>query len=57
MAELKEQLAQALKREQELLKLGEKKARMLLAAGERWERKQVRRIQSMVKKKRRKSRA
>ncbi|GMR20660.1 MAG: hypothetical protein BMS9Abin36_1256 [Gammaproteobacteria bacterium] len=54
MAVLKDQLAEARKREQALMKLGEKKARMMLAAGERWERQQLVKIRKMVKKTRRK---
>jgi len=50
---LKEQLAAALKREQELMKLGEKKAKAMLAAGERWEKKQIARIKKATSKKRR----
>jgi len=41
-----------MKREQELMKLGEKKAKMMWTAGERWEKKQIARIQRAVKKKR-----
>ena len=49
---LKDQLTAALKREQALLALGEKKAKMMLAAGERWERQQVAKIKQMATKKR-----
>jgi len=54
IAVLKDQLAAARKREQALAKLGEKKARMMLAAGERWEREQLVKIRKMVEKTRRK---
>jgi hypothetical protein len=37
-----------LKREQALLKLGEKKAKMMLAAGQRWEKQQVAKIKKFV---------
>jgi len=40
IAVLKDQLAAALKREEKLRKLSEKKIKKMLAAGERWEKKQ-----------------
>jgi hypothetical protein len=40
-----------LKREQALLKLGEQKAKMMLAAGQRWEKKQVAKIRKLAAKK------
>ena len=48
---LNENLRAALKREQALLKLGEKKAKMMLAAGQRWEKQQVAKIRKLVGKK------
>ncbi|MFT5132835.1 MAG: hypothetical protein ACI9SC_001303, partial [Gammaproteobacteria bacterium] len=44
IAVLKDHLDAALKREKELLKISEKKAIKMLAAGERWEKKQVSKI-------------
>ncbi|MCP4390210.1 MAG: hypothetical protein GY802_18095 [Gammaproteobacteria bacterium] len=48
---LNENLKAALKREQALLKLGEKKARMMLAAGQRWEKQQISKIRKLTAKK------
>ena len=50
---LKDELKAALKRERELVKLGEKKISMMFTAGEKWERKQVAKIKKIVAKKRR----
>lgn len=47
MALLKEQLAAALKREKELVAMAEKKAQMMLAAGAKWEKEQLKKIQSI----------
>lgn len=52
---LKDLLAAARKREQEFLKLGEIKAKMLLTVGKRWEKKQINRIQKSFKIKRSKA--
>jgi hypothetical protein len=46
---LKDQLDAALKREKELLKISQKKAVKMLAAGERWEKKQVAKIVKAAK--------
>jgi hypothetical protein len=48
---LNDNLKSALKREQSLLKLGEQKAKMMLAAGQRWEKEQVAKIRKLAKKK------
>jgi len=47
---LNENHKSALKREQALLKLGETKARMMIAAGQRWEKKQVAKIRKFAAK-------
>ena len=41
IAVLKDQLAKAMKREEKLRKISQKKAKKMLAAGERWEKKQL----------------
>jgi hypothetical protein len=48
---INEKLKASLKREQALLKLGEQKAKMMLAAGQRWEKEQVAKIKKLVGKK------
>ncbi|MDH5735773.1 MAG: hypothetical protein OEY87_06585 [Gammaproteobacteria bacterium] len=45
---LKDQLSAAMKREAELLKIGESKVRAMVAAGEKWEKKQIAKIQKMA---------
>ena len=45
---LNDELKAALKRERELVKLGKKKISMMVAAGEKWERKQVSKIRRIV---------
>ena len=45
---LKDQLKEALKREQALIKLGQNKAKIMLAAGEQWEKKQLARIRKIA---------
>jgi len=50
IALLKEQLDAALKREKELVKISEKKTRKMLAAGERWEKKQVAKMMKSAEK-------
>ena len=54
VAVLKDQLAEALKREKGLLKLSEQKARKMFAAGERWEKEQIARIKKAAAKARKK---
>lgn len=49
---LKDELKAALRRERELVKLGQKKISMMVAAGEKWERKQVSKIRKIVARKR-----
>lgn len=44
---MKVQLVGALKREKELVALGEKKAQMMLAAGARWEKAQLKKIEKL----------
>jgi hypothetical protein len=51
---LKEQLAEALKREKGLIKLSEQKAKKMFAAGERWEKKQLAKLKKAASKARRK---
>lgn len=48
IAVLKDQLTAGLKREKELVKISEKKARKMLAAGGGWEKKQLARIKKAV---------
>ena len=50
IAVLKDQLAVARKREQELLKLGELKAKAMWKAGEEWEKKQMARFKDIKNK-------
>ena len=54
IAVLKDQLAAALKREAELRKLSEKKIKKMLAAGERWEKKQRIKLKKAARKARKK---
>jgi len=44
IASLKDQLAEVLKREKALVKMSQEKTRKMIAAGERWERKQLNKI-------------
>lgn len=48
---LNERLRAPLKREKSLLKLGERKARIMLAAGRRWEKQQIANIKKLAEKK------
>jgi hypothetical protein len=48
VALVKEQLNAALKREQQLMKIAEQKAKMMLSAGERWEKEQIKKLQKMM---------
>ena len=59
IAVIKDQLAAALKREKELMALAEKKVQMMLAAGARWEKEQMTKIQNIgaARKKRRAKKA
>lgn len=50
IAVLKSHLAAAMKREAELQKIGEKKVREMVAAGEKWEKAQITRIKKIVAK-------
>jgi hypothetical protein len=50
---LKAELSEVTKRESALLKMGEARAKAMLAAGERWEKKQLGKIKRAVSKKRR----
>ena len=50
IAVLKDHLQHAHKREQALVKLGERKAKEMLKAGEQWERKQMAKIKSIKSK-------
>ena len=54
VAVLKDQLAEALKREKGLIKLSKQKAKKMFAAGERWEKKQLAKIKSAAARARRK---
>jgi len=54
IAVLKDQLAAAMKREKELVKISEQKARKMFAAGERWEKKQLEKIKKAASKVRKK---
>ena len=54
IAVLKDQLATALKREEKLRKLSEKKIKKMLAAGERWEKKQRVKLKKAANKARKK---
>ena len=54
IAVLKDQLAAALKREEKLRKLSEKKIKKMLAAGERWEKKQRVKLKNAADKARKK---
>ena len=47
---LKDQLDAALKREKQLMKISEKKAKEMLAAGVRWEKKQLSKIKKAAEK-------
>ncbi len=49
IAVLKDQLDKALKREKELRKISEKKAKKMLAAGEAWEKKQLEKLRKAAK--------
>lgn len=51
MAVLKDQLDAALKRERELVKLAEGKVRMMVSAGDKWEKEQMAKIKKMGSKK------
>ena len=48
---LSENLKVALKREQAMVKVGEQKVKMMLAAGQRWEKQQLAKIKKLVAKK------
>ncbi len=48
---LNDNLKTALKREQALLKIGEEKVKMMLAAGRRWEKQQISKIKKLTAKK------
>jgi D-alanyl-D-alanine dipeptidase len=50
IAMLKDQLNAALKREKELLKISEKKVKKMIAAGERWEKKQLGKLKKAAEK-------
>jgi hypothetical protein len=54
IAVLKDQLSEALKREKGLVKLSEQKAMKMLAAGERWEKKQLAKIKKAAARARKK---
>ena len=54
IAVLKDQLAAALKRERELSRISEQKALKMLAAGERWEKKQLAKLKQVTAKARKK---
>jgi len=54
IAVLKDQLTEALKREKGLIKLSEQKARKMLTAGERWEKKQLAKIKKAAARARKK---
>jgi len=54
---LNDNLKAALKREQALLKMGEKKAKMMMAAGQRWEKQQLAKIRKLAAKGMRKTKA
>ncbi len=54
IAVLKDQLAAALKRERELSRISEQKALKMLAAGERWEKKQLAKLKKATAKARKK---
>lgn len=51
IAVLKVQLNAALKREQELMKIAQNKAKMMLEAGEKWEKAQMKKLQKLTGKK------
>lgn len=50
IAVLKDQLNAAMKREAELLKIGEKKVHAMVAAGEKWEKEQMAKLMKIAKK-------
>ena len=54
IAVLKDQLAAALNREKSFIKLSEQKAKKMLVAGERWEKKQIEKIKKAAAKTRKK---
>ena len=54
VAVLRDELKAALKREKELMKMGENKIRMMLSAGEKWEKQQINKIKKMTTGKKRK---
>ena len=51
---IKDELKLALKREQELMKMGEDKIRMMVTAGQKWEKQQMAKIKKMTATKKRK---
>jgi len=57
IAVLKDQLNAAMKREAELLKIGENKVRAMVVAGEKWEKQQLAKIKKMASKSKPKKKA